>query len=53
LAWEDEDPVHHFVRSVIEGRRPAVGLDESLKLQRILAACYASATAGKEIKLDG
>ena len=53
LAWAEEDPVHHFVRSVIDGRRPLVGLDESLKLQRIMAACYASATAGKEIKLDG
>jgi predicted dehydrogenase len=53
LAWEDEDPVHHFVRSVIEGRRPLVGLEESLQLQRIVAACYASAAAGKEIKLEG
>jgi predicted dehydrogenase len=53
LTWEDEDPVHHFVRSVLEGRRPMVGLDESLKLQRIVAACYASAAAGKEIKLEG
>jgi predicted dehydrogenase len=53
LALEDEDPVHHFVRSAIEGRRPLVGLDESLKLQRIVAACYASAAAGKEVKVGG
>jgi predicted dehydrogenase len=53
LTWEDEDPVHHFVRSVLEGRRPMVALDESLKLQRIMAACYASAAAGKEIKVAG
>jgi predicted dehydrogenase len=52
-SWSEEDPVHHFVKSVIEGRRPMVGVDESLKLQRVVAACYASAAAGKEIKLDG
>jgi predicted dehydrogenase len=51
-AWEEDDPVHHFVRCVLEGRRPVVGMDESLKLQRIVAACYASAAAGKEVKLD-
>jgi predicted dehydrogenase len=53
MVWGEEDPVHHFVRNVIEGKRPLVGLDESLKLQRIVAACYASAAAGKEVKLDG
>jgi predicted dehydrogenase len=52
LTWEDEDPVHDFVRTVLEGRRPLVGLDESLRLQRIVAACYASAAAGKEMKVD-
>ncbi len=53
LTSVEEDPIHHFVRGIIEGRRVLVGLDESLKLQRIMAACYASATGGKEIKLDG
>jgi predicted dehydrogenase len=46
-----EDRIHHFVSSVIEGKRPLVSLDESLQLQTILDAIYTSAATGKEVRL--
>lgn len=49
---EAEDPVHHFVNCVLDGRRPLVTLEESLKLRRILDALYASAASGKETKVE-
>jgi hypothetical protein len=41
-----------FCAERARGAAAVGGLDESLKLQRIVAACYASAAAGKEIKVD-
>jgi predicted dehydrogenase len=49
---EVEDPIHHFVHCVLDGRRPLVTLEETLKLQRLIEAIYASASAGKEVKVD-
>jgi predicted dehydrogenase len=49
---EVEDPIHHFVHCVLDGRRPLVTLEETLKLQRLIEAIYASASAGKEIRVD-
>jgi predicted dehydrogenase len=46
-----EDRIHHFVGSVIEGKKTLVPLDESLQLQAILDAIYGSAAAGKEVRL--
>ena len=46
-----EDRIHHFVASVIEGKKTLVPLDESLQLQAILDGIYASAAAGKEVRL--
>ncbi len=46
-----EDRVHHFVNCVIEGKRPMVTMEESLHLQQILDAIYASAQTGKEVRL--
>jgi predicted dehydrogenase len=46
-----EDRLHHFVSCVLEGKRPLVSLDESLKVQKILDATYASAQSGKEVKV--
>ena len=46
-----EDRIHHFVSSVIEGKKPLVSLDESLQLQTILEAIYTSASTGKEVRL--
>ena len=46
-----EDRIHHFVASVIEGKKTLVPLDESLQLQAILDAIYGSAAAGKEVRL--
>jgi len=43
-----EDRVHHFVDSVLAGKKPMVTLEESLKLQQILDAIYTSAATGKE-----
>jgi predicted dehydrogenase len=52
ISTEAEDCIHHFAYCAVEGRRPLVTLDESLKLQRLLDAIYTSASAGKEVKLD-
>jgi predicted dehydrogenase len=46
-----EDRVHHFVGAVIEGKKPLVGVDESLQLQTVLDAIYSSASTGKEVRL--
>jgi len=46
-----EDRVHHFVSCVLDGKKPIVPLEESLKLQQILEAIYLSASSGKEVKL--
>jgi predicted dehydrogenase len=46
-----EDRTHHFVGAVLDGKKPLVTLEESLKLQQILDAIYASSETGKEIRL--
>ena len=50
-ALPSEDPLHHFVLCVLDGRKPLVTPEESLKLQRILDALYASSASGKEVRL--
>jgi len=47
-----EDRIHHFIACVIEGRKPLVVPEESLKVQRALEALYSSAATGKEVRLD-
>jgi predicted dehydrogenase len=47
----EEDRVHHFVSCVLESKRPAVPIEESLKMQKILDAIYLSAKTGKEVKI--
>ena len=44
--------IHHFVSCALESRKPLVTLEQSLKLQHILDAIYASAAAGKEVRVD-
>ena len=46
-----EDRVHHFVHSVLDGKKLLVLPEESLKVQQALDALYASAASGKEVKL--
>jgi len=46
-----EDRIHHFVNCVLDGKKPLVSMEESLKVQQILDAIYTSAAAGKEVKL--
>jgi len=46
-----EDRVHHFVTCVLDGKKPLVPAEESLKVQQILDAIYASATTGREVSL--
>ncbi|MCI0746912.1 MAG: Gfo/Idh/MocA family oxidoreductase [Verrucomicrobia subdivision 3 bacterium] len=46
-----EDRIHHFVACVLEGKRTLVPLEESLHLQQVLDAIYASAGTGKEVRL--
>ena len=46
-----EEPAHHFIQCIVEGKRPLVALEESLEVQLILDAIYASAACGKEVRL--
>lgn len=46
-----EDRVHHFISCVLDGKKPLVPLEESLKTQEILDAIYASSASGKEVRL--
>jgi len=46
-----ENRLHHFVNCILDGKRPLVTLDESVKVQQILDAIYLSATSGKEVRL--
>jgi predicted dehydrogenase len=46
-----EDRVQHFVNAVLEGKRPMVTMEESLKVQQVLDAIYSSAASGKEVRL--
>jgi predicted dehydrogenase len=46
-----EDRVHHFVNCVLDSKKLLVPPDESLKVQQVLDAIYASAASGKEVKL--
>lgn len=45
-----EDRVHHFVSCVLDGKKPLVPLEESLKVQEILDAIYLSAATVKEVR---
>jgi predicted dehydrogenase len=44
-----ENPIHHFVGCVLQGKKPLVPVEESLKVQKVLDAIYASAASGKEV----
>jgi predicted dehydrogenase len=46
-----EDRVHHFVQCVLENKKPLVTPEESLAVQKIMDALYASAASGKEVYL--
>ncbi len=46
-----EDRVHHFVSCVLDGKKPIVPLEESLKVQEILDAIYLSSASGKEVRI--
>jgi len=46
-----EDRMQHFVNCVLDGKKPLVPVEESLRLQEILDAIYESAALGKEVKI--
>lgn len=46
-----EDRLHHFVNCVLDGKKPLVTLEESLRVQQILDAIYTSAASGKEARM--
>ena len=46
-----EDRTHHFVACVLDGKKPLVLPEESLKVQQVLDAIYASAATKKEVVL--
>ena len=51
IVQHSEDRIHHFVTCVLEGRKPVVAPEQSLKVQEALDAIYASASSGKEVKI--
>jgi predicted dehydrogenase len=46
-----EDRLHHFVNSIVEGKKPIVPIEESFKVQQILDALYLSAETRREVRL--
>jgi predicted dehydrogenase len=48
-----EDRISHFVNCIVEGRKPLIPIEESLKVQQVLDAIYASAQTGREVRLNG
>lgn len=46
-----EEPTHHFVQCIVDGKKPLVAMEESLEVQQILDAIYTSANHGKEVRL--
>jgi len=48
-----EDRISHFVNCILEGKKPLIPIEESLKVQQVLDAIYASAESGKEVRLGG
>jgi len=50
IVSHSEDRIHHFVTCALEGKKPLVAPEESLKIQQLLDAIYASAASGKEAR---
>ncbi|HWF19588.1 MAG TPA: Gfo/Idh/MocA family oxidoreductase [Verrucomicrobiae bacterium] len=48
---QPEDRMHHFVNCVLDGKKPLVTLEESLKVQQVLDGIYASAASGREVRM--
>ena len=46
-----EDRIHHFVHSILDGKRTIVPPEESLKIIQVLEAIYTSSSNGKEVRL--
>jgi predicted dehydrogenase len=46
-----EDRIQHFINCVLDGKKPIVTMEESLKVQQILDAIYTSSSTGKEVRL--
>jgi predicted dehydrogenase len=38
---------------MVEGRKPIIPIEESLKVQQVMDAIYASAETEKEVRLSG
>jgi len=47
-----DDRIQHFVSCALDGKKPAVTPEQSLKLQELLDAIYASAASGREVRVD-
>jgi len=52
IVPHSEDRIHHFVTCALEGKKPLVLPEESLKVQQVLDSIYASAATGKEVRLS-
>jgi predicted dehydrogenase len=52
LPFPHASRFHHFVNAVLGDEVPAIPLDQSLAVQRILDAIYESARTGREVSLE-
>lgn len=52
VSFPAEDRIQHFVSCALDGRKPLVTPEQSLKLQELLDAIYASAASGREVRVD-
>lgn len=48
-SWIHRGPMFDFANAILEGKAPATGLSEALKLQRIMDALYDSARLGAPV----
>jgi predicted dehydrogenase len=48
---QPEDRIHHFVDCILDAKKPFVSARESLQVQHVLDAIYASAESGREVRL--
>ncbi len=52
LLQHSEDRIHHFVSCALENKKPLVTPEQSLKVQQVLDAIYASSANGREVRVD-
>lgn len=50
-SWAEKGVLFDFTRAILEDRQPLTGLDEALKLQRVMDAIYLAARSNKPVSM--